>query len=906
MIITHIAVEGVGRFRMRHVVRGLGPGLNLLCAPNEAGKSTIFRAVQACLFARHDSNTKETRALGCIGAQLSACVEVGFHCGDADYRVEKTFLRSNATRLYKAERLIAEGRAADEELWSILGLSPGARSFEESAFGLLWVRQGQSFEPVKPGGEGQALLNRVIEAEVGQVLGGERGERVFTHVVAQLGLEETKTGQPKTGGAWKAAVDRVEAARRALDGVRVTLAALEADRSALAAKLHERDRLADAGVLAEMQAALEIAARERETANGLDQAAQQAEIAAARSELAYERVRDKHQRLIALDQRIAGSRARIGELDRQAQEQDAALNKQIAALGAQENALADLADRLAAAERAADSARACELAAHDAERVAELRTRLDQARALRDRIGVLHQAFAVLTIAPDALRRIEQAAQDLDAAQMRREAKAPRIAIRLGPHGVRRVTCGGETITGPRDLAVRESLRIEVADIASIEITPAASPEDAQSIDRARDKLERELRAVGAGSLAEARERRAKADDIATEQRGLAAELAVIAPGTKGEDGVVLLERALSEAQAKLRALAGMSETLSDREALRALRGAAEQARDALKREHRDLQAVVVAARSTIAAENMRLAAFRADRAAAQDRLVEDLALCPDEERPHKLVVLAAEAAQASALFAQAQAEAARLRATVPSCEQREAIEARVKRLTQAIAARQDRLQEVERDIAGLQGRIASRGGEGLGERESEQAEALALAEKELARIERRLAALHLLRDTIETCRREAREKFLAPVKRAMQPYLQTLFPGADAELDEHFTIGGVQRSGADIEPFGSLSDGTREQIAIIVRLAFGRLLAERGQPAPVVLDDSLVFSDDERIERMFDVLMQAAEKQQVIVLTCRSRAFQSCGGRALAIEPDGSPHAAAAGRVPLRLVGSG
>lgn len=136
MIITHIAVEGVGRFRGRHVVRGLGPELNLLCAPNEAGKSTIFRAVQACLFARHDANTKETRALGCIGAQLSARVEVGFRCGDADYRVEKAFLRSNATRLYKNDRLIAEGRAADEALWSTLDLSPGARSFEDSAFGL--------------------------------------------------------------------------------------------------------------------------------------------------------------------------------------------------------------------------------------------------------------------------------------------------------------------------------------------------------------------------------------------------------------------------------------------------------------------------------------------------------------------------------------------------------------------------------------------------------------------------------------------------------------------------------------------------------------------------------------------------------------------------------------------------
>jgi hypothetical protein len=831
---------------------------------------------------------------------------VGFRCGGADYRVEKTFLRSNATRLYKSDRLIADGRAADEALWSILDLSPGARSFEESAFGLLWVRQGQSFEPVKPSGEGQALLSRVIEAEVGQVLGGERGERVFTSVIGQLALAETKTGQPKTGGAWKAAVERVEAARRALDGVRATLAALEADRSALAAKSRERDGLADAGALAQMQADLNLAARERDAAIGLDQSAQKAETEAARCELAHERARDKHQRLIALDQRIAGSRACIGELDRQAHEQDAALNGQMAALAVQEKALAGLAVCLAAAEREADSARACELAAQDAERVAELRARLKQAREARDRVGLLQRAFTLLNIAPAALRRLEQAAQDLDAAQTRRAAKSPRIAIRLGPDGVGRVTCAGKAITEPHEIAAVEPLRIEVAEIASIEVTPAATPEDAQSIDCAREKLERELGAVGAGSLAEARERRAKADDIATEQRGLAAELAVIAPGANGEDGVVLLEKALSDAQAKLAAFAGMAASVSDREALRELRSAAEQARNALRREHHELQTAVLASRSNVAAEKMRLAAFRADRAAAHGRLADDLAQCPDAERPDKLVALAAEAAQARALFDRAQAEALRLRVAVPSCEQRAAIEARVKRLTQAIAGRQDRLQEVEREIAGLQGRIASRGGEGLGERESELVEALLLAEKELARIERRLAALRLLRDTIEACRREAREAFLAPVKRAMQPYLQTLFPGADAELDEHFTIGGVQRSGAEIEPFGSLSDGTREQIAIIVRLAFGRLLAERGQPAPVVLDDSLVFSDDERIERMFDVLMQAAEKQQVIVLTCRSRAFQSCGGRPLTIEPDVSPHAAAAElRVPLRLVGS-
>jgi len=902
MIITHIAVEGVGRFRGRHVVRGLGPGLNLLCAPNEAGKSTIFRAVQACLFARHDANTKETRALGCIGAQLPARVEVGFRCGDADYRVEKAFLRSNATRLYKNDRLIAEGRAADEALWSTLDLSPGARSFEDSAFGLLWVRQGQSFEPVKPSGEGQALLSRMIEAEVGKVLGGER---VFTSVTAKLALEETKTGQAKTGGAWKTALERVEAARRALDDVRAILASLEADRDALAAKLRERDGLADASALAQMQADLTLAMRERDAAVSLDQAAQKAETEAARCELAHERASDKHQRLIALDQRIAATRTRIGELDRKAQEEEAALNGQLAALADQEKALAELGVRLAAAEREADMARARELAAQDAERLADLDARLKQARELRDRINLLQQTFALVNVAPDALRRIEQAARDLEAAQARRAAKAPQVAIRLRPDGVGRVTCAGEAITGARDIAALEPLRIDVTEIASIEIVPAATPEDAQSVNRAREKLERELVAVGAASLAEARERRVKADDIVTEQRGLAAELAMIAPATNGKDGVALLEKTLCESQAKLAAFADAMPACSDRETLGEQRRVAEQTRETLRREHHELQTALLASRNNVAAEKMRIDMFRSDRETAQETLAEALAPCPDAERPHRLITLAAEAGQARALFERAQAEAARLRATVPSGEQREAIEARVKRLTQAIAARHDRLQEVERDIAGLRGRVESRGGEDLGERESELADALLLAEKECARIERRLAALRLLRDTIEACRREARETFLAPVKRAIQPYLQTLFPGADAELDEHFSIGGVQRSGTEIEPFGSLSDGTREQIAIIVRLAFGRLLAERGQPTPVVLDDSLVFSDDERIERMFDVLMQAAEKQQVIVLTCRSRAFRSCGGRPLAIEPDAAAQAAMDLRAPLRLVGS-
>lgn len=887
MIITHIAVEGVGRFRARHVVRGLGPGLNLLCAPNEAGKSTIFRALQTCLFSRHDANTKETRSLACLGAQLPARVAIGLTHDETDYRVEKAFLRGASARLYKAGTLIADGRAADEAVWSILGIEPGTRMFEDSAFGLFWVRQGQSFEPIRPSDDMHAMLSRVIEAEVGQVLGGERGERVLTSIAAQLASEETKTGHPKTGGRWKAAIDAADDTRKALASVRATLDVLEADRQALLGKLRERDGLADAAAQAQMQADLDAAKREREAAAERDHAAEKAEAEAARCELAQERTQQKHLRLIELEERIKAARASIVALDQQVQALDVALAAQSAVLAEHDGALKNLAERLQAADRAVDEARAVEAAAKDAERAAELRGRLDQARDLRERIGKLQQAAALIAVTPDMLRKLEMTAQDLDAALARREAKAPRVAVRLGPQGQGQVACGGELLSASRDYAVVAPLRIAIGQIAAIEIAPAAMPEEAPAIEKARQKLDRDLRAAGVRSLAEARERRARAEDMAAEQRGFMAELAILAPATGGVDGVALLEEALAAVQAKLDALGPLAGSLGGADALLAQRLAAEQARETLRREDHDLQMVALAARSAVAAETERLAKLRAERTGLNAKLEESLAPCPDRERPQLLLALAAEAAQAKAQFAAAQAEAQRLRAAVPNAEQRAALDARVKRLTQAIAGQQTRLQELDRDIAGLQGRIASRGGEGLGEREAELAEALALAERERGRTERHLAALRLLRDTIESCRRDARERFLVPVKRAMKPYLHTLFPGAEAELDEHFLIGGVQRSGPEIEPFASLSDGTREQIAIIVRLAFGRLVAERGRPVPVVLDDALVFSDDERIERMFDVLMQAAEQQQVLMLTCRGRAFQSCGGRPLVIKPD-------------------
>jgi len=85
-------------------------------------------------------------------------------------------------------------------------------------------------------------------------------------------------------------------------------------------------------------------------------------------------------------------------------------------------------------------------------------------------------------------------------------------------------------------------------------------------------------------------------------------------------------------------------------------------------------------------------------------------------------------------------------------------------------------------------------------------------------------------------------------------------------------------------ELFERLSDGTQEQIAVLVRLAMAAMLAERGQAVPVILDDALVYCDDDRIQRMFDALSRAGKHQQIIVLTCRLRTFSPLGGHTLRV----------------------
>ncbi len=104
---------------------------------------------------------------------------------------------------------------------------------------------------------------------------------------------------------------------------------------------------------------------------------------------------------------------------------------------------------------------------------------------------------------------------------------------------------------------------------------------------------------------------------------------------------------------------------------------------------------------------------------------------------------------------------------------------------------------------------------------------------------------LELLHDTLRAAESEAKQRYLTPIAERTEPHLRMLLPGARFRFSEKLGIEGVERRGAT-EEFAYLSAGRQEQLAVLSRLAFAELLLDKGHPATVILDDALVFSDDD------------------------------------------------------------
>lgn len=210
-------------------------------------------------------------------------------------------------------------------------------------------------------------------------------------------------------------------------------------------------------------------------------------------------------------------------------------------------------------------------------------------------------------------------------------------------------------------------------------------------------------------------------------------------------------------------------------------------------------------------------------------------------------------------------------------------IKRRLGNMDRAATRATDERLELTGRIASLEATVSREGTIGPAGRVAEAREEEVAATLAAARLRREAGTLEMLRKALADAADEASRTFLAPVTRRAARYVERLLPGCNLSFDEGLGLTGVSRAGVD-ESCGGLSRGTQEQLAILTRLAFADLLLEDGAPISLILDDPLVYSDDARLETMTDILQEASTRMQVILLTCRSKAFRHVDGNRITL----------------------
>ena len=860
--LRRIVLDGFRKFRTPTVIEGLTDGLNIVIEDNETGKSTLLEALRAAFFVRHNTKNQLAQSYAPHGEAVGPKVEVAFEADGAPWSVSKRFLRGASVEVTGPQGR-AQGEDAETRLNTLLGsVKDNSRSGDVASYGalgLLWVAQTEALTVSAPSQIVRDTITSTLEAEVGSIMGGPAYKKVRARVDDQYGAYWTPTGQKR--GRQTEARERLERADTAARNATERLAALErtfTDLETARAKLKVIEREVsdetDAEARRALIASLEIARTavqilatrraEQEAASGkvaaLEELQRRHLFATDAREKAQAALGDAQTRRHSIGERLLEARQRVADARTSLEDARGARTATKAAVSAGEQLV--VRQKRAAASRAARV------------RHAEL---LELEREHRDAKALADTAIPAMGIA--ALETNERAVAEARAVL---NAGATRISY-VGPEGA--VLIDGEAITrGERTLTRSTTFSFGKA---ALTVTPPGAVESAEeALTASKRKLAAALEELGVDDLASARARNELARDATAEMRTLDARIKAVTPAdpiidlVAGPEALKLYMAGLGgeaeNAHDDVPDLAALSQALNTAEdQLAKAEGVQESAVDLLRRiEEEDgplatLEAAVASdlanAQSQIDAAEARpeFATLTETIGSARERAAECAVKLEDAERN-------ATAHEPAAITKKIE---------VIDARSRTAAEARSRLLT---------------EIARLDNTIEIEGGNGLGDRAAAATEEAEAARTAFQRVTLEADTLKLLRDTLDEAHAEISTQFVGPVARRAKRHIERLLPGCELRFSEDLALVSVTRSGL-AEECENLSRGTQEQLAVLTRIAFADMLLEQGRPVSLILDDPLVYSDDSRLDTMTQILTEAATRMQVILLTCRDRAFR-------------------------------
>ena len=852
MKLRALRVRNVGPFGEEGcALDGLSDGLNVVRESNEAGKTTLYRALKLVLFDAHNSKKQHIKDLRCDRSTDGLYVELDLEIDGQTYRLVKQYLKGDKAAVIdlNSNRVIAESK--DAEAWIAERL--GSDKLETSSPGLLWIGQGDSLiQPTSQDGAGRKLFES-LEGEIETVVGGDQASAVLQQARARLLEYLTVSGNPRA--QLKDAMDEVERLRE----------------EALELGDQVRDSEAARGDLVELEKKLEGLSEENESEHS--KALEVARKALYDAHQVEEKVKGLRSGMEAADAcaamtnaELATFRGRLRELmdlkDRWAKKNDEAATARQRADASEEDLKLDREQAAGLKQSYEDAKSAFAEAEATSRKIEAISKRQSTKSALakaRDITRNLTSAQKDAALELPDLEEINRAHEDLIKCRSAADATRPSLRVEAASAPVtlneEQIREGASTLlSGRSKLAYQDLvLSIETPDSEGTEIALA----------NAHERISALLEECGVEDVAAARELHEKRTSAIAAAERLQNDLYEAAP-----DGMAAMETALDALPAQS-GDDGDNLEPPDVTELSAARN--------------DAEADWLQAKGELDVAEQSLSDKRAEIRQLEDQvrqLTEQIdpikqALGPEEERVEKEERLTRthQDRVGKAVAAKDAYDAAK--EDQPSVEQ--AI-ARVERLEQTARNRSQDRTRFSEERGKLIGQLNQAGQNGAEEKLADvQAELERAGSRETAYV-REGRALSLLVESLEAAVSKRRQQYFEPVKNVVDPLISKVLGSASVSFDDNLGPATIERNGID-EKLKQLSGGTREQIAILTRLGFAKVMAAQGVHVPVVLDDALVYSDDERIEKMFDVINLVASDIQIIAFSCRQKTFEQLGG---------------------------
>ena len=837
-------------------------GVTIVEGPNEVGKSSIHQAITQLREDKDSSRKASVKDTQPVGSDVGPQVSLHLSTGDFEVRYSKRWIKQPFTELSILKPVPEQlsGNEAHERFLAILD-----ETVDVDLLDALDVAQGRSLD--------QASLAE-IKALHGAL--GDAGEDLADHD-AFLDRVESEylrffTAKGKETGELRRLTEELPAADEQYRELKARSADMEAlvDRHARAT-----DRLKN------VRTQLESAATERENAEkavhavsglktALDRALERAG-AAQRERQRAEETRDRRRALITetttAEKAVKAADEALEKVTAAQQEKDSSLDE------AQKGLEARQAELVSAQEEA--KATSADLArARARKEVDALRKRLVDIREQERRAAEAKATIGSISVTAKDVDKLGGLFTELRIAQNAKTAAAAQIiARRLGDTAV-----SIDGVDVPKDsaeeFAVTTDLQIHIDSVVDITVRPGQSPAELdRELESAQTRLDAELDRLDVTTLEQARER----SEVRTDAEAVLAEATSTLRVLIGDDDRDGLDAALTRAEHVAGDAADSSKSAASIDELEARVESTTAAVD-------DASAKVETARTTLERiradrDEARVAAVRAQSTREQaattlqnlsTRLSTDREANSDESLDETLTA-------AAATLTQLEDEAAAARSEYDAADP-ETLEMRLQNALQLVESKQKQQEKDRQEVDQLSALIDDRAAEGIYDKLKAAEQNLESIRSKLARMQRQANAIKLLRDTVLTHKEEAQRRYVAPFKEAIEKLGRVIFgQGLSVEISENLEIVSRTLNGRTVA-FDALSGGTKEQLALIGRLAVATLVdADAG--APVILDDAFGFSDEQRLAALNVILGNVGRKAQVILLTCQPDRFSSIGG---------------------------